>query len=208
MRPPRARIFPTQVRRVGAKRIPIATARTMKTRAFVRISPMVVKENAPVWTSPVMMARITSPRMSSRTAAPRTTREAASWRRPRSERTRAVIPTLVAVRVAPMKTATSIGFPHQIASAYPSAKGQAIPTRATTEDWSPARSSSPRSDSRPISKRRRMTPISAKAWRISDSWTKPSPPGPMRTPARSSPRAPSGRGAPSPRRPASPPARR
>src|SRR3990172_3574373 len=48
--------------------------------------------------------------------------------------------------------------------------------KATTVDWRPARSSSRRSDSRPISKRRMTTPISARAWRISDSWTKPTPP--------------------------------
>lgn len=52
---------------------------------------------------PATTARTTSPRISSMTAAPRITRASSERARPRSVSTRAVMPTLVAVSVAPRK---------------------------------------------------------------------------------------------------------
>src|SRR6267143_2994591 len=156
--------------------------------ALARMSPAPAIDRVPVAARPLTTAKSASPRTSSTTAAPRTTCAAGSCSRPRAERTRAVIPTLVAVRVAPMKTAGRVGIPQSDASPKPSASGHRTPTAATTVDWRPARRSSSRSDSRPISKRRRTTPTSASDMKTGERWTSPRTPGPIRTPARSSPR--------------------
>ena len=58
--------------------------------------------------SPATTVKITRPIMSSMTAAPRMIWLSGSCKRPRSERTRAVMPTLVAVRAAPETMATRL----------------------------------------------------------------------------------------------------
>ena len=62
-------------------------------------------------------ARTTRPITSSITAAPRTTMPALDWSRPSSPRTAAVIPTLVAVRMAPTNKAARRSAPLAIATA-------------------------------------------------------------------------------------------
>jgi hypothetical protein len=100
---------------------------------------------------PLVAARMTSPRTSSMTAAPRMIRASGVLDLPRSCITRAVIPTLVAVRVAPMKTWT---YPLASGSSrapvpQPRAKGTATPMTATREEESPTLAISLRVDSRP-----------------------------------------------------------
>jgi hypothetical protein len=60
---------------------------------------------------PETTARMTRPITSSMTAAPRIIWLSGSWRRFKSDSTRAVIPTLVAVSVAPATTATNVAKP-------------------------------------------------------------------------------------------------
>ncbi len=79
--------------------------------------------------------------------------------------TRAVIPTLVAVSVAPIKMWTSSGSSGMKSAATPQPRknGAMTPARATSSDESPTSIISPRSDSSPTSNSRIMTPISASA---------------------------------------------
>jgi hypothetical protein len=101
---PRACILSIQLMSTGASLTPSTMATARNTIAFVDSKATEASETAPVCAIPVTTARITRPRMSSTTAAPRTTSAAASLSRPRSARTLAVMPTLVAVSVAPTKT--------------------------------------------------------------------------------------------------------
>jgi hypothetical protein len=87
---------------------PSTTAVTRKAAAFPTIARMLPIDGAvPPATAPIIpatTASTTRPRMSSTTAAPKIMRPSVESRRPRSRNTRAVMPTLVAVSTAPMKT--------------------------------------------------------------------------------------------------------
>ena len=108
-RAPRARSRPIKPTSHGARRKAMNTATTRKTTLFTARRAIPPSETPPVVATPVTTARVIRPRMSSTTAAPSTTLAAGSWSRPRSASTRAVMPTLVAVKVAPTKTATRPG---------------------------------------------------------------------------------------------------
>ena len=119
---------------------------------------------------PETTLRITSPRTSSITAAPMMIR--ASWldMRPRSESTRAVIPTEVAVSVAPMKMACGDAVARRDRRRVgqvrpvdvPERKGHNHPDgRDSQSEAGPTRNISRRSVSRPISKSSNTTPSSA-----------------------------------------------
>ena len=79
------------------------------------------------------------PRMSSMTAAPRMTCDSRSARWPRSERTRAVMPTDVAVSDAPRNTHTIGGICIKTPSAYPPRNVMATPVIATAAAETPTR---------------------------------------------------------------------
>ena len=86
---------------------------------------------------PATTVRMTSPMTSSMTAAPRMIWLSGSCKRPRSERTRAVMPTLVAVIEAPATMATRFGSPRRRQAANPRANGRATPTAATAAEAPP-----------------------------------------------------------------------
>ena len=122
------------------------------------------------------------------TAAPRMICPSGSCSRPRSERTRAVIPTLVAVRVAAATIETIVLCPSSRQAAKPSANGKTTPTTATASEVAPTFKSRPRSVSSPIAKSRITTPSSARTWIDSISGlTSPSSDFPTSTPPISSP---------------------
>ena len=112
---------------------------------------------------PETAARITRPITSSMTAAPRMIRDSLAPVFPRSRSTRAVMPTLVAHSVAPMKTWTSVlaSGRNQALTHQPRSIGAMTPTVATTNEDQPTSSMSLMFDSRPTSNSRMMTPISA-----------------------------------------------
>ena len=138
---------------------------------------------------PLTTAKIISPNTSSMTAAPKTIWLSVSWRRPRSESTRAVIPTLVAVSVAPATSDGRWSSPNTWHTPYPNANGTTTPTMATAVEAPPTLSSFARSVSSPISKRRMTTPSSDSRCGTSFlGFTTPKSDVPSKTPARSSPR--------------------
>ena len=83
---------------------------------------------------------------------------------PRSVKTRAVMPTLVAQSVAPMKTWTNNSSSGSIQADTPQPRknGTTTPKIATNRLEAPTDSISRTFDSRPTSKRRSTTPISAR----------------------------------------------
>ena len=88
---------------------------------------------------PPTTASTINPMTSSMTAAPRMMRASAVCRRPRSLNTRAVIPTLVAHRVAPTKACTytlCAGKSHAL-TAQPRPKGVMTPRVATASEGAP-----------------------------------------------------------------------
>ena len=91
----------------GANRVPRTTASTRNPTANKKILPTERMPSAAPPTMPDTTARITIPRTSSITAAPMMMRASGVCIRFRSESTRAVMPTEVAVRVAPTKIATT-----------------------------------------------------------------------------------------------------
>ena len=115
MRLPRTRRRATRRMSVGAKRTPSSSATTRKPTALTRISATDPGDTVPVCATAVTVARMTRPSTSSMIAAPSTTRAAGCWSRSRSASTRAVIPTLVAVSVAPTKIAAVVEKPHHAA---------------------------------------------------------------------------------------------
>ena len=81
--------------------------------------PVSVTEIEPTSTRRTTTVRITRPRTSSATAAPSTVRASTVVRARRSPKTRAVMPTLVAVRAAPTKIASLVLNPSGGADARP-----------------------------------------------------------------------------------------
>ena len=148
-------------------------------------------------TRPLITASTTSPRMSSRIAAPRMTCPSRLWRDPRSFRTRAVMPTLVAVSVAPTNRCARVGASgtNHRAVPHPRANGVTTPITATNAADGPTRTSARRSASSPTSNSNTSTPISARTCSVGSPRTKAMPcspkkggsrfPAPM--PTRSSP---------------------
>ena len=122
--------------------------------------------------------------MSSATAAPRTVRASMLASARRSPKTRAVMPTLVAVSAAPTKTASLPSNPSPSPAKMPVTIGTTTPTIATAMDARPTDLSSRRSISMPTSSSRRMTPSSASVRMTSFGSTKPKTDGPMSTPAK------------------------
>lgn len=86
---------------------------------------------------------------------------------PRSSRMRAVMPTLVAVRMAPMNRATgsegAAASPVAVAPSTPRAKGSATPPTATTRALGPNLRKVRRLVSSPAANRRTMDPSCASA---------------------------------------------
>ena len=104
---PRVRIRSTKSKIVGAKRVPRTTASTRKPTANRKILPTERTPSAAPPTIPDTTARITIPSTSSITAAPMMILASGVCIRFKSDSTRAVMPTEVAVRVAPTKMATT-----------------------------------------------------------------------------------------------------
>ncbi len=106
-----------------------------------------------------------------------------------------MIPTLVAVKVAPMNTATVGDSPKKMETKYPTAKGPATPTIATMRADGPTRRNSSRSLSNPTSNNNSMIPSSARNIKTEHSaegtasvtLIQPSTLPPSTTPAMSSP---------------------
>ena len=73
---------------------------------------------------------MTRPKMSSMIAAPRIAVPARPWSRFSSLRTAAVIPTLVAVKIAPQKSAARTSRPAAIAIKTPPMNGMITPPQA------------------------------------------------------------------------------
>ena len=173
----------------GPPRVPATAATRRKPKARAAAPRIVAIEASRPCESPWMMVSNRSPRTSSISAAPRMI--CPSWvsRCPRSERTRAVMPTLVAVRVAAAMIDGMSDNPRQRQATYPSTKGSKTPTTATVIDVGPTRIRRARSVSRPIANRRINTPSSARSWIA--SWPgsiQPSTDGPAITPPINSPR--------------------
>ena len=86
--------------------MPAAMAPTTKTTAFATVTPISMPDRALPLSAAVATAATTAstsrPSTSSITAAPSTMRASGVWTLPRSLKTRAVIPTLVAQRTVPM----------------------------------------------------------------------------------------------------------
>ena len=130
------------------------------------------------------------------TAAPRMIRASTVCSRPRSWNTRAVMPTLVAHRVAPTKACTYTPCPgnSQALAAQPSPKGVMTPSVATSSDGAPTFSICPTVDFSPISKSRTSTPrrASMSSEGLAHSGSRAEKPTsdrlPTTTPASSSPR--------------------
>ena len=74
------------------------------------------------------------------TAAPSTIWLSGSWSRPRSDSTRAVIPTDVAVERRAGDDRLEVRQPQVDAARYPRRNGAATPTTATSDDAAPTRS--------------------------------------------------------------------
>jgi hypothetical protein len=87
-------------------RWPATTTATRNPAAIAKVVAIPATLMAPPAARPDTTPRMTSPTTSSSTAAPRMIRASGVSMAPRSPNTRAVIPTDVAVSVAPMKIAT------------------------------------------------------------------------------------------------------
>ena len=95
--------------RCGARIEPITIASATKPKASANIFAIASVVNFSPAAAALTTASSTRPRMSSTTAAPRMTCASSVFMWPRSERTRAVMPTEVAVSAAPRKIATVVG---------------------------------------------------------------------------------------------------
>src|SRR2546422_4782756 len=163
---PRTRIPSNRPKSRGATFSPIHRARKRNATATPRIRSAPCRLNAVPAASPETTPRITSPMTSSITAAPRIRRASKLCSTWRSLSTRPVIPTEVAVRVAPTKMAVVAGsadvcsYPCQPERQYrkPRAKGTATPTTAPAVAAVPTRIMALRSVSSPISNSSATTP--------------------------------------------------
>src|SRR2546429_1971125 len=200
-RTPRTRMRSTRPKSRGASFNPTHRAIKRKATATPRMRNAPRRLNAVRAASPEPTPRITSPMTSSMTAAPRITRASRLCSTWRSLSTRAVIPTEVAVRVAPTKMAVVSGsadvcsYPCQPERQYrkPRPNGTATPTTATAVAAVPTRIMALRSVSSPISNSKTTTPtcassrntgVSGSSAPIGTTLRKPAP---STMPARSSP---------------------
>ena len=122
---------------------PATTAAPRNSTDLPTMSPTVIGSNAAPRSAASMMPATTastiSPMTSSITAAPRMIRPSLLAVRPRSASTRAVMPTLVAVRVAPTNQwvrVLCVGKNHD-ETKYPSTIGVTTPSSATMSDEAP-----------------------------------------------------------------------
>ncbi len=142
---------------------------------------------------PMSAASSTRPRTSSTTAAPRIRVAPRLELAPSSSSTAAVTPMLVAVSVAPMKSAGSGAMPKALAPSVPSSRGTTIPTSARTAAGRATWRTFSSSVSSPTRNSRTHSPIWARPKRGSPSapWpgssTTPRREGPRSTPATISP---------------------
>src|SRR6266850_640320 len=200
-RMPRTRIRSTTPNSRGASFSPIHRATNRNATATPRMRTAPCRLNAVPAASPETTPRITSPMTSSITAAPRIRRASKLCSTWRSLSTRPVIPTEVAVRVAPTKRAVVSGsaavcsYPCQPERQYrkPRTNGTATPTTATAVAAVPTRIVALRSVSSPISNNSTTTPTWASSRNTGVSGSS-APigmtlrnPAPSRMPARSSP---------------------
>ena len=138
---------------------------TKNNAAFAMIQEIIPKLTAPVVTNAETTARMIRPSTSSITAAPRTICASFVCNLPKSLKTRAVIPTEVAVSDAPRKRYTlrdKLGRSHGPTTQVPSTNGTITPINATTKAFNPTFFIVVRLDSRPTWKRRIITPSSDK----------------------------------------------
>src|SRR6058998_3202428 len=198
---PRTRIRSTRPNRRGASFSPIHRATKRKATATPRMRSAPCRLNAVPAASAETTPKMTSPMTSSITAAPRISRASRLCRTWRSLSTRAVIPTEVAVRVAPTKmavvsgSATVCSYPCQPDRQYrkPRPNGTATPTTATAVAAVPTRIMALRLVSSPISNSSTTTPTSASSRNTGVSGSSGPigitlrKPAPSRMPARSSP---------------------
>src|SRR6266576_762914 len=166
---PRTRIRSTRPKSRGASFSPIQRATKRNATATPRMRSAPCRLNAVPAASPETTPRITSPMTSSITAAPRMRRASRLCSTWRSLSTRAVIPTEVAVSVAPTKMAVTRGsaevcsYPCHPDAQYrkPKPNGTATPTAATAVAAAPTRIMALRSVSSPISNSSTTTPTCA-----------------------------------------------
>ena len=104
----------TSSNRVGAIRTPIVDVTTRNATASPTTPATVRTDTVPSATTRTTTVRITSPITSSATAAPRTVRASIEPRARRSPKTRAVMPTLVAVSAAPTNSASLPVMPSSV----------------------------------------------------------------------------------------------
>src|SRR6266540_190965 len=163
---PRTCIRSTRPNSRGATFSPIHSATNRNATATPRMRSAPCGLNAVPAASPETTPRMTSPMTSSITAAPRIRRASRLCSTWRSLSTRPVIPTDVAVRVAPTKMAVVSGsadvcsYPCQPERQYrkPRPNGTATPTTATAVAAVPTRIMALRSVSSPISNSSTTTP--------------------------------------------------
>src|SRR5438876_611486 len=166
---PRTRMRSTRPKSRGASFSPIQRAANRNATATPRMRSAPCRLNAVPAASPETTPRITSPMTSSITAAPRIRRASRLCSTWRSLSTRAVIPTEVAVSVAPTKMAVTRGsadvcsYPCHPDAQYrkPRPNGTATPTAATAVAATPTRIMALRSVSSPISNSSTTTPTCA-----------------------------------------------
>ena len=108
----------------GMRKVPTSMTASRKPNAIPVVAAIRRKVTFSPRTRPVTTVKITSPRMSSITAAPRMICPSTSRSRPRSDSTRAVIPTLVAVKVAPAMIAAMLVSPSALQTANPRPNGK------------------------------------------------------------------------------------
>ncbi len=127
------------------------------------------RETDPFSSKPITMVRTKRARTSSITAAPKTVRVSTVPISPHSAKTRILIPTLVAVKAAPIKRATAVLSPIRIPIIKPNIKGKITPKIATNPACFPTLIKLSMSVSSPTSNRRKAAPISAKIRKNSSS---------------------------------------
>ncbi len=128
-----------------------------------------------------------SARTSSMTAAPRTTLAKGRLRTPISDRTRLVIPMLVAASARPTKAAVAGSSPTTRPMASPAIIGRIIAMTPVRRAGRPTASRSSMRTSRPTENSRMTTPISARTSAVSPGVTSPRAPAPTTKPPSSSP---------------------
>ncbi|MBA7708915.1 hypothetical protein ES703_117820 [subsurface metagenome] len=166
----------------GSPHIPRASKTPIKS---IALSVAIPKDNHNASPPPPMAGRIIIKGTTLRSCTKRIpiiTRPCPESSSPRSIRVLSTITVLLRAMIKPKKIASNI--------AHPSSLPKANPTAAVSNIWAippnmailPIRMSSLKENSRPRVKRRRITPMVARAWIVSRSLTKPKPWGPTAIP--------------------------